>query len=126
MAMLLRLFLSERRNLMIVQLFGMRGRRPRDRLSARHLRARGRKSEVFDDIIDRETDVAPHRRRRRIGFQVCIFRHCRVRGAAVAARSEIDGRHPDESPAHGEPAQCDGRATAGILRPSRVVGRFDL
>ena len=61
-------------------------------------------SEVFDDIIDRETDVAPHRGRRRIGFQVCIFRHCRVRGAAVAALSEIDGRHPDESPAHDDAA----------------------
>src|SRR5712664_886507 len=31
------LFLSERPNLMIVQLFGIRGRRPHDRLSARHL-----------------------------------------------------------------------------------------
>ena len=29
-----------------------------------------------------------------------LFRHCRVRGAAVAARSEIDGRHPDEPVPH--------------------------
>jgi hypothetical protein len=70
-------------------------------------------SEVFDDIIDRETDVAPHRRHRRIGFQACIFPNRRVRGAAVAARSEIDGRHPDESPAHGTGT---GRGVLGFPR----------
>ena len=56
-------------------------------------------SEVFDDIIDRETDVARIAAVVASDFRFCIFRHLRVRGVAVAARSEIDGRHPDESPA---------------------------
>ena len=64
-------------------------------------------SDVFDDIIDRQASPADVARIAAIvasDFRFCIFRHRRVRGAAVAARSEIDGRHPDESPAHGDAA----------------------
>jgi hypothetical protein len=69
-----------------------------------------------DDIIDPQSITrrrGVHRRRRRIRFQVCIFRHRRVRGS-IAARSEIDVRHPDESPATVEHAQHQGRIVAGF------------
>jgi hypothetical protein len=67
---------------MIVQLFsklGIRGRRPRDRLSAHYLKGEGPKmSEVFDDIIDRETDVARIAAVVASDCRFCIFRGRRV------------------------------------------------
>jgi hypothetical protein len=76
-------------------------------------------SEVFDDIIDRETDVARVAAVVASDFRFAYFGTAAFAVSAVAARSEIDGRHPDESPAHGEPAQCDARAAARIPRPSK-------
>ena len=73
-------------------------------------------SDVFDDTIDPQSITrrrGAHRRRRRIRFQVCIFRHRRVRGS-IAARSEIDVRHPDESSATVERAQHQAGAVAGF------------
>jgi hypothetical protein len=63
-------------------------------------------SEVFDDIIDRETNVARIAAVVVSDFRFAYFGTAAFAVRAVAARSEIDGRHPDESPATIEHAQC--------------------
>ena len=67
--------------------------------------------------------VIAHRRRRRIRFQVFIFRHRRLSGCDCCGGSR--GRHSDEPAPHGERAQHQGRIVAGILWPSHRARRRD-
>ena len=66
-------------------------------------------SDVFDDIIDRE--ASPADTARVAAVIASDFRFSYFGTAAFAVRllrqSKAHRWHPDESPAHGEPAQCD-------------------
>jgi hypothetical protein len=68
-------------------------------------------SNVFDGPIDRQASPSE---------AACIaapdFRFAYFRTAAFAVRLlRLDGRHPKESPAHGERAQHQGRIARRIL-----------
>jgi hypothetical protein len=82
-------------------------------------------SEVFDDIIDRETDVARIAAVVASDFRFAIFRHRRVRGAAVAARSEIDGRRADESRRASNVLNTKPELLREFCGPSREARRRD-
>ena len=71
-------------------------------------------SDVFDDLIDRQ--ASPGEAARIAAIAASDFRFAYFRTAAFAVRLlRLDGRHPKESPAHGERAQHQGRIARRIL-----------
>jgi hypothetical protein len=81
-------------------------------------------SDVFGDTTDREAspaDVA----RIAIRFQVHLFRQRRIRGAAVAARSEIDRRRADESRRASNVLNTKPELLREFCGPSREARRRD-
>ena len=83
-------------------------------------------SDVFDDIIDRQ--ASPGDAARIAAVVASDFRFAyfgTAARAAVAARPEAGGWHPDEPAPHGERAQHQARAVAGVLRPSHRARRRD-